>query len=42
MQYIHVWYMYCTLYILHMYHMYDVVCYASTHNIDVLYDMMYR
>ena len=42
MQYIHVWYMYYTLYILHMYHMYMHQCVMPLHNIDVLYDMMYR
>ena len=40
---IYMWYMYCTLYILHMYHMYYMQqCVMPLHNIDVLYDMMYR
>ena len=41
MQYIHVWYMYCTLYILHMYHMYMQQCVMPLH-ITYMYDMMYR
>ena len=42
MQYIHVWYMYCTLYILHMYHMYQMQQWVMPLHITQMYDMMYR